>query len=114
MSYTKSKGVAEPRRSPVNGTKSSNKSKPSKVKVAKAAPGKAATVPSNGFHVVEPVSNGVEKRKDAKATKEESQVAKINLLTLQKVDKSVCEIVETVPHVVLYQFKSTENVWVCL
>lgn len=111
MSYTKSKGVAEPRRSPVNGTKSSNKSKPSKVKVAKAAPGKAATVPSNGFHVVEPVSNGVEKRKDAKATKEESQVAKINLLTLQKVDKSVCEIVETVPHVVLYQFKSTENVW---
>ena len=59
------------------------------------------------FHVVEPVSNGMEKRKDVKATTKET---KINLLTLQRVDKSVCEIVKTMPHVVLYQFKSTENV----
>lgn len=60
------------------------------------------------FHVVEPVSNGMEKRKDVKATTREE--TKINLLTLQKVDKSVCEIVKTMPHVVLDQFKSTENV----
>ena len=105
MSSTKQKSL-DSRRSPVNTSKS-GKTKPPKTKVSKTTPAKPV---SNGFHEV---SNGVDKRKDQPAkAKEEDEVAKMNLLTLQKVDKSVAGIVETVPHVVLYEFKPVVNMWV--
>ena len=104
MSHIKPKST-DARRSPVspqNATRS-NKPKPPKVKVSKVKP------VSNGFHEV---SNGVEKLKSNSVAKEKDEVAKMNLLTLQKVDRSVSEIVDTVPHVVLYEFKTAENMWV--
>lgn len=80
---------------------------------SKSSTGKSV---SNGVHEVKgnPVGDGfaasLPNRKSAPAKEEE--IVKMNLLTLQKMDKSVCSILETVPHVVLYEFKTTENVWV--
>lgn len=104
MSHIKPKST-DARRSPVSpqNTARSSKPKPLKSKVSKAKP------ISNGFHEV---GNGVEKRKSTSVAKEKDEIAKMNLLTLQKVDRSVSEIVDTVPHVVLYEFKKAENVWV--
>lgn len=116
MSHIKS---MKARKSPVSPTKSVKPKLP-KDKVSKAEP------VSNGFHEVvnkaeyrkspsvakEKVGNGVEKRKSHSVAKEEDEVAKINLLTLQKVDRNVSEIVDTVPHVVLYEFRTAENMWV--
>lgn len=75
---------------------------------------------SNGVHEVKgsPVGNGfaasLPNRKTASSAKEEEEIVKMNLLTLQKMDKSVSSILETVPHVVLYEFKTSDNVWVSL
>lgn len=101
MPHTKHK-ITDSRKSPVSSQNSAKSSKP------KQPRGKVLKTKllSNGFHEVE---NGVDKRKSPSA---EDEIAKMNLLTLRKVDKSVCEIVKTVPHVVLYEFKTGENMWV--
>lgn len=107
MSSTKHKNT-DPRKSPVSGQNSakSGKAKTSKSKVSKTT---AAAKPlSNGVHEV---VNRVDTRKSSSG-KSEGEIAKINLLTLQKVDKSVLEILTTVPHVILYEFKTEENIWV--
>ena len=96
------------RRSPVAAPNSikSVKSKTPKNKVSKAATtGKSL---SNGVHEV--YSNGVTTKK--RESEGEQEIAKINLMTLQKVDGSVSRILATVPHVVLYEFKTAQNVWV--
>lgn len=109
MSSTKHKNT-DPRKLPVSGQNSakSGKAKTSKSKVSKTI---AAAKPlSNGVHEV---VNGVDTRKSSSGKSEsEGEIAKINLLTLQKVDKSVLEILTTVPHVILYEFKTEENIWV--
>lgn len=103
MSQNRQKN-SEMRKSPVSGQKmaatKSSKAKAPKGRVSKPAAGKPL---SNGVHEV---TNGVG------AGKMEDQTAKINLLTLQKMDSSVCGILATMPHVVLYEFKKAENVWV--
>lgn len=53
---------------------------------------------TNGVNIVEDLSN--------------KEVAKINLKTLQKIDSGIAKILSTIPHVELYQFKSSENMWV--
>lgn len=93
---------SEVRKSPVSSQKmvaagKPGKSKTPKTKVAKPS---AAKPLSNGL------SNGVAGKKV------EDQTAQMNLLTLQKTDSTVCSILATVPHVVLYEFKKSENVWV--
>lgn len=108
MSHIKhrSSDSRDARKSPVSSQNKPSKSKQQPVgKVTKTKP------LSNGFHEV---GNGVDKRKSptAAVVREEDEVAKMNLLTLQKVDKDVFEIVGTVPHVVLYHFKTAENMWV--
>ncbi len=108
MSSNKGKNV-EMRKSPVSTHTSTKsvKSKTPKNKVSKppAAAGKAL---SNGVHEVR--SNGLSTK--TKELEGEKEIAKINLLTLQKVDSSVSSILATVPHVVLYEFKTAQNVWV--
>ena len=42
----------------------------------------------------------------------EVEIAKMNLKTLQKVDSGIGKILATVPHVVLYHYRGTEDVWV--
>lgn len=110
MSQNKHRSV-EMRRSPVSTQKQAgvarNKTPKGKSKTSstsRSTPGKAPGL-SNGVH--NPTSNGV-----TVVSNGEDETAKMNLLTLQKVDPSVCSILATVPHVVLYEFKPTENVWV--
>ncbi len=110
MSHINKLKNTDPRKSPVsshNGAKSA-KSKPPKAKAAKTAPGMPV---SNGFHEVVGKADG---KKKGVATKEKYEVAKMNLLTLQKVDENISEIVSTVPDVILYEFKKAENMWVSI
>ena len=122
MSHTRHNKSAsgDPRRSPVaakSGGGKSTKTLSSKGKnpTSKSSTGKAV---SNGVHEVKGTSVGngfaasLPNRKSTSSAKEEQEIVKMNLLTLQKMDKSVSSILETVPHVVLYEFKTTENVWV--
>lgn len=107
MSQNRQKG-SEVRKSPVSGQKmaAAKASGKAKAKAPKAKSSKPATGKplSNG---VNEVVNGMDAGKV-----EEDQTAKMNLLTLQKMDSSVCGILATVPHVVLYEFKTAQNVWV--
>ena len=108
MSSNRSKNT-EMRRSPV----SHNSTKPAKSKTPKSKVSKTPGRPlSNGVHEVH--SNGVGKKKveQEKDKDGEKATAKINLMTLQKVDSGVSSILATIPHVVLYEFKTAENVWV--
>ena len=96
------------RRSPVSGHGSSKsvKAKTPKSKASRTA-GTGRPL-SNGVHEV--YSNGVATKKTE--DEGEQEIAKMNFLTLQKVDSSVSRILATVPHVVLYEFKTAENMWV--
>ena len=47
-----------------------------------------------------------------RSSSDEDEVTKMNLKTLQKVDRRVSSILATVPHVVLYQYRTAENMWV--
>jgi hypothetical protein len=106
MSHIKPK-TSDARRSPVSPQNTARMG-PGKPKLPKGKVSKPKAV-SNGFHEVR---NGVDKQKRPTVAKEEDEIAKINLLTLQKVDGNVSKIMETVPHVILYKFKTTENIWV--
>ena len=103
MSYYKNKST-EVRKSPVQYSSKVSKPKVHKNKASK--PGEKSL--SNGFHgkpnevVFAKNSNG------------EDEVTKINLMTLQKVDSSISDIQATVPHVVLYQYQSEQDMWVSL
>ena len=106
MSQNKQKST-ELRRSPVSTqmsmkTNSKPKTTP-KNKVTKATKKSL----SNGVHTTG--SNGVVV---GGTTPDEKEIAKINLKTLQKVDPTISRILATVPHVVLYEYKDTENMWV--
>ena len=98
----KSEKSSEMRKSPLSSQKLAH-SKSSKTKLAKGKPSSKSTGDK-------PVSNGLREVTNGVPAKDET--AKMNLLTLQKTDSGVSSILATVPHVVLYRFKTSENVWV--
>lgn len=110
MSHTKQNGK-DVRKSPINvTTQKSAKVRTPKAKVSKTA---AAKPLNNGLHAVtNGVGTGRNSSGKSKAGGGEDEIAKINLLTLQKVDSAVSAILATVPHVVLYEYKTSGNMWV--
>lgn len=118
MAQYKQKTVATYQGSPFSLQNSSkNKTKPAAKNPKRQysngnnKPPKKALALTNGV-VHKEVSNGVCDDEKNLLSKE-AEIAKMNLKTLQKVDAGIGKILATVPHVVLYQYRGTENIWVC-
>jgi len=108
MSQSKSKGVKAYSKSSneklsTDSQGSKHKTRPSKRQFSNTKPARKPSPQGNSKHGSIP--NGEDLRSKA-------EIAKINLKTLQNIDGEIMKILSVIPHVELYQFKDSENMWV--
>ncbi len=93
-------------------TEKTEKPKTPKTKKASLSNGVNGTSKNSQHHCHHHHKTGDKGSSGGRSSSDEDEVTKMNLKTLQKVDARVSSILETVTHVVLYQYQTKENMWV--